>query len=107
MAARDRVKFVATAARSNDRDMIEFLKTPTAQVIVWTVVGCMLFAVAYFVVSKARGLVATEDTNAAGVMANFSEMRARGELSEDEYRKVKTMLSKRLQQELKSTNKEG
>ena len=79
----------------------------TVELAVW---GCVLAALAaltaYFV---RRGLAASRkaEPTASELLSKFREMHSRGVLSDAEFRRVKTSLSTRLQDELKDTGETG
>jgi hypothetical protein len=46
-----------------------------------------------------------QDSPADAMLTEFHEIRDRGELSEEEYKKIKTLLSQRLRKDLGTNNK--
>ena len=87
--------------------MAEFLHSSTATLVLWLAVFAVLLAVgAYFVLwvrSWFRG-DASGQSSASDMMTGFRELHARGEISDEEYRNIKTRLSGQLQNDI---NQEG
>lgn len=87
--------------------MRDFFQRTDAQFVLWAAIGAALVAIGVYVVMKVRtwsreGIAGTHD-----LLTNFRELHDQGELSDEEYRKVKTTLAARLQQELKGKGDEG
>ena len=60
-----------------------------------------LLIVAVLVVQRFRGGAADKGRTPAEMLTNFEEMRTRGDISDADYRKVKSVLGAQLQGELK------
>jgi uncharacterized membrane protein len=56
-----------------------------------------------FVVTKIRAASVHKEPSALEMLAKFREMQSRGELSDAEFRTIKTTLTPRVQQESKDT----
>ena len=87
--------------------MFRFLETSPAQAVLWCTVLAVLLVFAYFVVLKFRDNATGDESNASDHLSNFRELHERGELSDEEYRTIKTKLGSKLQQELKRTGEKG
>jgi len=59
------------------------------------------------VVSKFRGSTKDEERPASQMLSNFRNLHEQGELSETEFRNIKTLLSDQIQQELKDNEEQG
>jgi hypothetical protein len=55
------------------------------------------------VVSKFRGSTKDEERPASQMLSNFRDLHEQGELSETEFRNIKTLLSDKIQEELKDS----
>jgi uncharacterized membrane protein len=89
--------------------MVELLKEPLAQLIIWLALLAIFVALGIYVLGKLRpnstqqgptGSVQQEPT-ASELMSKFRELHSRGGLSDAEFRTIKTKLAARLQEELK------
>ena len=67
----------------------------------------VLIAIGLYVVGKVRALVRGKEGSTSDLLTNFRELHSKGELDDEEFRTIKSMLADRLQQELKDTGKEG
>jgi hypothetical protein len=66
-----------------------------------------LVMIGVLVVQKFRGGAADKGTSANELLANFQEMQSRGDISDADYRKVKSVLRAELQSELKNDKDKG
>jgi uncharacterized membrane protein len=82
--------------------MVEFLGNPTAQLVIWLAVLAMLVVIGVYAVGRIRGGIygGVEQKPASELFSDIRDMHARGELSDEEYRNIRTKLSARLQDEL-------
>ncbi|HUY34961.1 MAG TPA: hypothetical protein VMV69_19595 [Pirellulales bacterium] len=87
--------------------MTEILQTPAARLVLWLTVGAILLVLGLYAVSKVREGNDEKRVGANELLSNFRELHSQGELSDDEYRTIKTMLAARVQQELKDKGDEG
>ncbi len=72
------------------------------QLIVGIGILLALIIVAVLIVQRFRGSAVKTDLSASVLMTNFQEMRKRGDISEADYRKVKSVLGEQLQSDVKS-----
>ena len=72
-----------------------------AQLLLGLVVLMALVTGAVIVVQRFRGSASQRGPTASELMSNFQEMRQRGDISDADYRKVKSVLGAQLQGELK------
>ncbi len=66
-----------------------------------------LVAVAAYVIGKLRGASAQQERSASELLSKFGELHRRGDLSDEEYRTIKTALASRLQEELNDNGETG
>lgn len=71
------------------------------ELALWFGVLAGLVGLAFYVIVKLRRSAHDAAPGANAMMTNFRELHARGELTDEEYRKLKTSLTARLQAELK------
>jgi len=86
--------------------MREFLTTPVAEAVLWIGVLLVILAMAYYVVRRFRDRSDEDRQTASDLLTNFREMRQEGDISETEFRTIKTVLGRKLQEELKDTEGE-
>ena len=86
--------------------MWQFLESNVVQAIVLVAVLAIISVVGWYLVASFRGL-AKEDETPADLVADFRELRHRGQLSQAEYRNVEAVLAEKLQEELNSSKKTG
>lgn len=80
----------------------EFLRSPTAQTMMWGAVVAVMCAIAWYVIGKIREKVHESGPTPSDFMTNFRELHAQGELTDEEFRTIKAKLASGLQQQLKS-----
>lgn len=88
-------------------EFIEYLHQPLPRAILWAAVAVIFGFVGYYAVGVVRAGMHQRSEGAAELFTKFREMHSQGELSDDEFRTIKTQLGPRLQGELKSKEKEG
>jgi len=83
----------------------------SADTLVQLVMGLGLLLVflivATLIVQRFRGGAADKGTTANELMTKFQEMRKRGDISDADYRKIKSVLGNQLQSELKDGKDKG
>lgn len=79
--------------------------------IAWLVVSCTvlacLIALGVYLVGRFRGRAEDDQPVASELLSNFREVHSRGQLSDEEFRTIKTLLARKLQDELKDTSDKG
>lgn len=80
--------------------MFEFLATPEAQLVIWTAILASLLALGIYVIGKFRPGEEEDRFGTSDLITNFRELHALGQLTEDEFRTIKTKLAGRLQDEV-------
>ena len=66
-----------------------------------------LLIVAVLIVQRFRGGAAEKGTTAGELISNFQEMRSRGDITDADYRKIKSVLGAELHSELKDGKDKG
>jgi len=87
--------------------MWQLLDTEPQRLVVYMAILAGSVAVTAYVVSKLRGDPVQHEPKASELMSKFRELHSRGELSDAEFRTIKTALAKQLQNELKDTGETG
>jgi hypothetical protein len=80
---------------------------PIAQLVIWAALGAVLIAVAVYVIGKIRAEPAQSEPDASDLISKFRDLHSRGELTDAEFRTIKTTLAERLQEELKDSDETG
>ena len=75
--------------------------------VIWGAVCASGVAVAVYVIGKVRALSAQQEPSASDLISNFRESHSKGELTDEEFREIKTNLAARLQDELKDNGETG
>jgi uncharacterized membrane protein len=86
--------------------MQEFLTTPVAKTLLWVTILLVMLAVSYYLVRRFRDRTDDGGQTASDLLTNFREMRQEGDISETEFRTIKTVLGRKLQQELERADEE-
>lgn len=81
--------------------MAEFFEDSTVQLVIWLSALAVLVAVAVYVIMRIRTAPVQSEPVASEMLSKFRELRGQGDLSEEEFRTIKTTLAEQLQEELK------
>lgn len=84
------------------KDLLDMLRR---DVLGWLVLLTLALLIAAYVIVKIRLATLHQERMANELMSKFREMHSRGELSDTEFRTIKTTLKPRLHQELSDTDK--
>ncbi len=87
--------------------MSEFLQQPGPRLVMLSAISAILILVGYYVIIRFRPGRDDGEPGSSDLMTNFRELYDRGEISEEEYRTIKTKLATRLHKDLKANKKEG
>lgn len=87
--------------------MQQFFAHPLAQVVVLVTVTAVLIAIGVYVVGRFRGRASNDQPSPSEHLTKFREMHASGELSDEEFRTIKSQLAQQLQAELSESDKTG
>ncbi len=84
--------------------MLEFLTTTTAKAVLWVAVLMVMLALGHYLVRRFRDRIDDDRQTASDLLTNFREMHHEGDISETEFRTIKTVLGRKLHEELKDTS---
>jgi hypothetical protein len=87
----------------SDTLLAQLLRSSTEQAVVWLSVLAVLIAVAVYVIGKVRSSAIQKEPTASNLLSKFRESHCRGDLSDEEFRTIKTTLATQLQQEIKDS----
>jgi uncharacterized membrane protein len=87
--------------------MAELLQSPEARLVLWLTIVAIMFVLGIYAVSKVRESSGEKGSGPNEMLSNFRELHSQGELSDDEYRTIKTMLAARVRQEINRKGSEG
>lgn len=87
--------------------MLDILLTTQAQLVMMLAALAILVVIGYFVVRSFRDNADKNQFTPSDLITNFREMHHQGDISESEYRTIKTMLADKLQEKLKDKGDEG
>jgi len=87
--------------------MTGWFESSIVELLVWSAVLGGMVAVASYAIRKVRAASVQQELTAHELMAKFRESHSKGELSEAEFRTIKTTLAARFQQELKDDDETG
>jgi uncharacterized membrane protein len=79
--------------------MWEFLQSPKARIVEWSALLGLMIVAMFYIVAKVRDGLKDDDNDASELLTKFREMHAQGDLSDDEFRTIKTRLAQRAQKE--------
>jgi uncharacterized membrane protein len=97
-----RVERVAT-----DGGISRFWRQNLGGYIFWFAVLAAVVALAYYVITKIRPEPEKMEPLASQWLSKYREMHSRGELSDEEFRTIKTKLAEQLQDELNDNGETG
>jgi len=80
--------------------MWDFLTRPVAQVVLWVVALLVLMAIASYALGRYRDRIDEDEQGPNEWLDNFHEMHVGGDISDGEFRKVRTVLDENVQKEL-------
>jgi hypothetical protein len=72
-----------------------------SEVVIWVAAGAALVAVGFYLVGKLRGAFRQSEREPGILLDNFRELHSRGELSDEEYRTIKSKLASQLRDQWK------
>jgi uncharacterized membrane protein len=87
--------------------MTDLFRHPLSWAALWFAAIFALLALAVVVVRRFRGDDADDQPGANELLAKFRDLHARGGLSDDEYRTIKTKLATQVEAELSSSDKKS
>jgi uncharacterized membrane protein len=84
-----------------------FLQEHLPQIMLWVLVGVVLVAIGVFIIRRFPKGAEDDKLATSDMMDAFRDLHARGQLSDDEYRSIKTKLATRLKEELADPDEEA
>jgi uncharacterized membrane protein len=84
--------------------MADFLGSPQATIVFLVAVSAAAIAGGVYVIGRVRRGLDPPESPSSEWLTKFKELHAEGELSDEEYRTIKSVLAERLQRELNSTD---
>ena len=84
--------------------MDRLLESGAETLVLWVALLAVGIAVAAYAVAKVRAKSAQQELSAHELLTKFRESHARGELSDAEFRTIKTTLASQLHAELKDND---
>jgi uncharacterized membrane protein len=87
--------------------MERFWQTGPEGLVLWLAVLAILVAVACYVIGKIRPKPLQKERKANEWLSKCRELNSQGELTDEEFRTIKTTLATQLQDELNDNGKEG
>gem|GEM_PF-1808744 len=73
-----------------------------SEAIIWMASIALAFAVGFYLIGKIRGAFRQSDREAGILLDNFRDLHSRGELSDEEYRTIKSKLASQLREQWKA-----
>ena len=80
---------------------------PIAELVVWGAIGAIAIVVGAYVIAKLRPEPAQNEPESSELLSKFRDLHSQGQLTDAEFRTIKTTLGARLQDELKDDEETG
>ena len=77
------------------------------QTLLWGAALAALIAVGFFILRKTRPSPENKELTTSQMLSNFRELHTAGQLSDAEYRTIKTALAERMRRELNDSGQSG
>ena len=87
--------------------MGDWLGIPGAELVALLALLAILVAIACYVIGKIRAESVQQEPGASELLSKFRDLHSQGDLSEAEFRTIKTTLAARLQEELRDDEEKG
>ena len=87
--------------------MEQFWETEAERLILWLAIVAILVAVARYVIGKIHPKTVQKEQKASQWLSKCRELHSQGELSDEEFRTIKTNLAASLQDELSDNGGKG
>ncbi len=84
--------------------MLEFLESAAAKVIVMLALVVALIVIGVYIAARVRNMLANPAPDRSKLLTKFRELHCKGELSDEEFRTIKSMLGENMHQELELRN---
>jgi uncharacterized membrane protein len=85
--------------------MADLLNSPAARIVILVALTAALVAGGIYVIGRVRAGLRREEPPTSQWITKFRELHAKGVLSDEEYRTIKSVLAERFEEELNSTDK--
>jgi uncharacterized membrane protein len=89
------------------KNFFEFLTTPVVQSVLWLTVLAVALVVGYAIVKRFRDEIDDDRVSASELLTNFREMNREGDITDAEFRTIRTALGERLPTEVKDSRGKG
>ena len=90
-----------------DKVIERLLDAGAEQLVIWIALLAIGLAVVFYVIDKVRTTPAQHEPKASELISKFRDLHSRGELSDEEFRTIRTTLAAQLQDELKGNGETG
>ena len=90
-----------------DWRMAKWLSDPSSELIIWLAVAAMMVAVGVYASKKIRAESVQQEPTASDLLSKFGDLHSEGDLSDSEFRTIKTALAVRLKEEIKDNDETG
>jgi len=80
---------------------------PVKELVFWATIGAIMIAVLAYIIGKIRAESTQQEPGASELMSKFRDLHSKGELSDAEFRTIKTALAVQMQEELKDNGDTG
>lgn len=87
--------------------MGELFEGRAEELVLWSAVCAVGTALVIYVIGKVRSWSAQQEPTANDLISKFRDLHSKGQLSDAEFREIKTNLAARLQDELKDNGETG
>jgi len=86
-------------------DLVE--RVLSVEVVLWLTSLAIGIAVVSYVIDRVRGRPAQHEPKASELLSKFRDLHSRGELADEEFRTIRTVLAAQLEEELKDKGEKG
>ena len=101
------ISFLLLFGAAADRGMDRFWQSGLEWLVLWLAVPAVLVTVAWYVIWKIRPKSIQKERKANEWLSKFRESHSRGELTDEEFRTIKTTLTVHIQDELSNNDGTG
>ena len=101
------ISFCLLFGTAADRGMNRFWQSGPEWLLLWLAVLAVLVTVAWYVIGKIRPKSIQKERKANEWLSKFRESHSKGELTDEEFRTIKTTLTSQLQDELSDNDETG
>ncbi len=87
--------------------MDRFVLSRPQEIVIWTAVLAVVIAVVVYLIGLIRAKAIQQEPDTSDLISKFRESHSQGELTDEEFRTIKTVLATQLQDELKDDGETG